>query len=150
MAFSAINKTPGVYIDEVQLPGPIPGVGTSTAAFIGPALSGPINTPKFLTNFTQFVKAFGDPTDPTNPLGPFISTPPVYVTHAVKGFFDNGGATCYFVRVSTAARAHLDLKDGNGTNVLTVSAKREGTDGNNIKVEVQAANRVASVKALRV
>jgi Bacteriophage tail sheath protein len=150
MAFSAINKTPGVYIDEVQLPGPIPGVGTSTAAFIGPALSGPINTPTFLTNFTQFVKAFGDPTNPSDPLGPFISNPPVYVTHAVKGFFDNGGATCYFVRASTAARSHLDLKDGNGTNVITVSAKREGSDGNNIKVEVQAANRVASVKALRV
>ena len=31
--FTATNKAPGVYIEEVQLPGPISGVGTST----GPA-----------------------------------------------------------------------------------------------------------------
>jgi uncharacterized protein len=44
-AFVATNKAPGVYIDEVQLPGPIAGVGTSTAAFVGPALRGPMRTP---------------------------------------------------------------------------------------------------------
>ncbi|HMG36483.1 MAG TPA: phage tail sheath subtilisin-like domain-containing protein [Blastocatellia bacterium] len=150
MAFTAINKTPGVYIDEVQLPGPIPGVGTSTVAFIGPARSGPINTPTFLTNFTQFAKAFGDPLNPDDLNGPYISTPPVFVTHAVRGFFDNGGATMYFVRVATAFRSHVDLKDANGTNTLVVTAKREGSDGDQIKVEVQAANRVASVKSVRI
>src|SRR5262249_25237772 len=150
MAFTATNKTPGVYIDEVQLPGPIPGVGTSTVAFIGPARSGPINKPTFLTNWTQFAKQFGDPSSPDDLLGPYISTPPVYVTHAVRGFFDNGGATCYFVRVATSFRSHVDLKDANGTNTLLVAAKVEGSNGDQIKVEVQAANRVASVNALRV
>ena len=78
MAFVATNKAPGVYIDEIDVPGPIPGVGTSTAAFIGPAQQGPINKPTFLTSFTQFQNAFGD----------YILTPLVYVTHAVRGFFD--------------------------------------------------------------
>ncbi|GEM18729.1 hypothetical protein [Nitrosococcus oceani] len=41
MAFSAINKAPGVYIDEIQVAGPIAGVSTSVAAFIGPARPGP-------------------------------------------------------------------------------------------------------------
>lgn len=137
MAFVAINKTPGVYIDEIQVPGPIPGVGTSTAAFVGPARRGPINTPVFLTNWSQFVEAFGEQDD----LGPFITTVPVYVTHAVRGFFDNGGSTCFFVRVATAARATLSLNDRNATPqpTLRVTAKNEGTGGNNITVEVQDA-----------
>ena len=33
-------KTPGVHIIEVTPPSPIAGVGTSTAAFIGPAVAG--------------------------------------------------------------------------------------------------------------
>ena len=78
--FVTTNRAPGVYIEEVQEAGPIAGVGTSTAAFIGPAEHGPINTPTFLTNFTQFQNAFGD----------YIPAPMVYVTHAVRGFFDNG------------------------------------------------------------
>jgi len=149
MAFNAIDKTPGVYIDEIKVPGPIPGVGTSTAAFIGPAKSGPINTPTFLTNWSQFARQFGDPGKPDDSLGPYVSAPPVYVTHAVRGFFDNGGASCYFVRVATAARASLTLKDRSGTDSLVVTAKQEGKAGNEIKVEIQNSSRVASVKLVR-
>src|SRR5262245_20326799 len=100
MALSVINKAPGVYIEEVQLPSPIAGAGTITAAFFGPARRGPINRPTFLTNWTEFVTTFGAQ-DPLDPLGPYILDPPVYVTHAVRGFFDNGGTSCYFVRVGT-------------------------------------------------
>jgi phage tail sheath protein FI len=132
MPFSAIDKAPGVYIEEVQLPGPIKGVGTSTAAFIGPARNGPINTPTFLTNWTQFLETFSIP----DALGPFITAPLVYVTHAVRGFFENGGASCYFVRVSTAARASLNLKDRAGTPTLNVAAKQDGVAGKDITVEV--------------
>jgi phage tail sheath protein FI len=142
MAFAVTNKAPGVYIDEIAVPGPIPGVGTSTAAFIGPALQGPINTPKFLTSFTQFQAAFGDY---------FASGPPVYGTHAVRGFFDNGGASCYFVRVGTAVRANRALNDRGATPspTLVVTAKQEGVAGNAITVEVQDASIVASVAAVR-
>jgi phage tail sheath protein FI len=149
MTFVATNKTPGVYIDEVQLPGPIPGVGTSTAAFIGPARRGPINTPTFLTNWTQFKAAFGT-NDPTDPTDPYIPSPPVYVTHAVRGFFDNGGSLCYFVRVSTAVRAWWRLLDRAGAPqpTLVVTAKNEGVAGNNITVQVQDAS-IASATALQ-
>lgn len=149
MAFNAINKTPGVYIEEIKVPGPIPGVGTSTAAFIGPALSGPINTPTFLTNWSQFARQFGDPSKPDDPASPYVSEMPVYVTHAVRGFFDNGGASCYFVRVATAARASLKLEDANGTPTLVARAKQEGPAGNQIKVEIQHSSRVASVNPVR-
>ena len=152
MAFTATNKTPGVYIDEIQVPGPIPGVGTSTVAFIGPARNGPINTPTFLTNWTQFAQQFGVEANPDSPIGPFdpyVSDPPVYVTHAVRGFFDNGGALCYFVRVATAARSSLDLLDRNGTKTLVATAKQDGSAGDQIKVEIQDSSRVASVKPVR-
>jgi uncharacterized protein len=139
--FVATNKAPGVYIEEVQVPGPIAGVGTSTAAFIGPAERGPLNRPTFLTNFTQFQNTFGG----------YIFAPTVYVTHAVRGFFDNGGTTCYFVRVGTAAPASGTLADRAGTPqpTLVVTAKQEGVAGNAIAVEVQDAHIISSVNAFR-
>lgn len=146
MTFVATNKAPGVYIDEIQVPGPIAGVGTSTAAFIGPARLGPINTPVFLTNWSQFVDAFGE----ADALGPFITSTPVFVTHAVRGFFDNGGTTCFFVRVATAAQASLTLDDRNAAAqpTLVVSWKADGTGGNNATVAVQDAS-IATTTAER-
>src|SRR5262245_14180546 len=150
MAFTATNKAPGVYIDEVQVPGAIAGVSTSIAAFVGPARRGPMNKPVFLTSWTQFVNQFG-PQDPQDPQGPFITDPQVWVAHALRGFFDNGGSACYFVRVGTGVQASLPLLDHTtpGRPTLVVMAKQEGTAGNKIKVEVQNANIVASVEAVR-
>lgn len=148
MAFSVINRAPGVYIDEVQLPGPIAGVATSVAAFVGPARNGPMNAPTFLTNWTQFVDTFGINDD----AGPYLTGPPVQVTHAVRGFFENGGATCFFVRIGTAAAASLTLQDraapaSNPT--LEVMAQEEGVAGNAIAIEVQDASIVPNVAAAR-
>src|SRR5205807_1555539 len=91
--------TPGVYIEELPAAGPIEGVGTSTAAFIGPALKGPIKVPTEVTNWTQFKDTFGD----------YITTPRQYLAYAVEGFFKNGGTVAYIVRVGTARRASLNL-----------------------------------------
>ncbi len=126
MAFTATNKTPGVYIDEIDRPGPIAGVATSTAGIIGPAEKGPIGVPTFLTNETQF----------TNTFGGYITAPPVYATHAVHGFFVNGGATLYYVRVSTAARSTLALVDRSAVATIAVTAKVEGVAGDGITVAV--------------
>lgn len=145
--FNAFEKTPGVYIQEILVPGPIPGVGTSTAVFIGPARQGPINAPTSLTNWTQFKDAFGLSDD----FGPYFPTGGVYAPHAVRGFFDNGGTHCYFVRVATAARASRALNDRAGAPkaALVVTAKTEGVAGNAITVEVQDAHIVAAVAASR-
>jgi len=139
--FNVINKMPGVYIQEIDVPGPIAGVSTSIAAFIGPALTGPILQPTRVTNFTQFANAFGLPNGNGN-LSPFFAQGGIYAPHAVRGFFDNGGATCYFVRVSRARRASLTLADRAGTPqpTLVVRARTEGLAGNTITVTVQDAN----------
>src|SRR5690242_14089689 len=130
MAFAATNKAPGVYIDEIQVPGPISPAGTSTTAFIGPAQMGPLNKPTFLTNAEQFLNKFGT----------YIEDPQrVYVTHAVNGFFNEGGGACYFVRVGTGVQAWLTLKDRGATAqpVLVATALTEGKAGNDITVQVE-------------
>ena len=53
------GKAPGVYIQEITIPGPIAGAATSIAAFVGPAETGPLFTPLELTNITQFNTLFG-------------------------------------------------------------------------------------------
>jgi len=127
--------TPGVYIVEAPANGPIVGVGTSTTAFIGAALSGPLFTPTVVTNWTQFVNTFGSY---------MIGPPQLYMAYAVKGFFDNGGTTAYIVRVGTASVASLQLADGGGTGTaaLVVSAQQAGVAGNSITVAVAASQIV--------
>lgn len=135
--FNAAGQVPGVYIKESDVPGPIPGVGTSTAAIVGPALSGPINTPTPVTNFDQFKAIFGG----------YITSPMVFATHAVKGFFDEGGSNCYFVRTGTAVRASrvlFDRSGGAGRETLVVQAKKEGLSGNSVTVDVQDQSIVAT------
>src|SRR5205085_4868085 len=88
--------TPGVYVEEIPSQSkPIEGVGTSIAAFVGLAPGGPINVPMRISNWTQFAKIYGDPSEPRN--GPFM--PGAYLAHSVYGFFQNGGNLCWIVRV---------------------------------------------------
>lgn len=131
--FSTINKAPGVYIQEITIPGPIPGVSTSNAAFVGPAAMGPLGIPTRLTNPDQFKAIFGD----------YVEDPyRVYAAHAVNGFFAEGGQLCYFVRVGNGKQAWLKLMD-RGTSpqaTLKVTALREGTGGNGTTVQVDDAS----------
>src|SRR6476469_9281243 len=89
-------RTPGVYVEEIPYSSkPIEGVGTSTAAFVGLAPGGPVNTPMRIANWTQFARLYSDPSNPDN--GPFMDG--AYLAHAVYGFFQNGGSLCWVVRV---------------------------------------------------
>lgn len=135
-------KTPGVYIEELPATGPITGVGTSTAAFIGPALKGPINMPTKITSWSQFKESFGN----------YITAPRHYMAYGVEGFFKNGGTIVYIVRVGTATRAFFELDDRDTPSpgkTLRVEAKEEGTGGNSITVQVQDAQIVTAASASR-
>ncbi|MGP8297846.1 phage tail sheath subtilisin-like domain-containing protein [Streptomyces inhibens] len=84
--------SPGVYVEEVASGSrPIEGVGTSVAAFVGLAPTGPLNEPTLVTNWSQYVSSFGDFTDG------------YYLAHSVYGFFNNGGSAAYVVRVGGSA-----------------------------------------------
>ncbi|MEW5538040.1 phage tail sheath family protein [Streptomyces cyaneofuscatus] len=85
--------TPGVYVEEVQSGArPIEGVGTAVAAFVGFAETGPFHQPTLVTNWDQYVHTFGTFTADT------------YLTHAVYGFFANGGGAAYIVRIGGPAQ----------------------------------------------
>ena len=135
----ATYKTPGVYIEEIPAVGPITGVGTSTAAFIGPALQGPLFLPTKITNWSQFKDNFGG----------YIAAPRHYLAYAVEGFFKNGGTVAYIVRVGTASRAFLALNDRAAGQALRVEAKEEGPAGNGITVQVQDAQIVTAASVAK-
>ena len=78
---------PDIYIEEVPLgTRPIQAVGTSTAGFVGaaPDKTAQLNKAVAIPNWTEFVRQYV-------PVGS-TSTP---LSHAVRGFFDNGGTLCY-------------------------------------------------------
>ena len=80
--------SPGVYVEEVDRgTKPLEMVGTSTVAFLGESSVGPVNEPIFCTNWSTFVKHFGD----------FQSSE--FLAHAVYGFFNNGGSRCFVINV---------------------------------------------------
>ncbi|MCE7936998.1 phage tail sheath family protein [bacterium] len=152
-----LYKTPGVYIEELPVAGPIEAVGTSTAAFVGPALAGPMNKPVKVTSWDQFVATFGKNVETefgTNRT-PYSAFPRrLYMPYAVRGFFDNGGTVCYVVRVGNAVRAGRNLNDRTPTAeggpgvALRVEALKEGVAGGDITVEVLDQN-AATTKLAR-
>ncbi|MDF3302971.1 phage tail sheath family protein [Streptomyces tropicalis] len=100
--------SPGVYVEEVASGSrPIEGVGTSVAAFVGLAPAGPLNEPTLVTNWTQYVAAFGDFTEG------------YYLAHSVYGFFNNGGSAAYVVRVGGSPEG---LAQDSGTSAAVGAA----------------------------
>jgi phage tail sheath protein FI len=118
-------------------------VGTSLAAFVGFAERGPVNEPRYIANWTQF----------TNTFGTFL--PGGFLAHAVYGFFNNGGTSCYVTRLAMpedaettkpqrqlpAASAQLPAR-GQGAQGLEITARDAGTAGSNVQVEITAPTAV--------
>jgi phage tail sheath protein FI len=99
---------PDVYIEEVAGGArPIQAVGTSTAGFVGeaPDARARLDEAVAINNWSQFVREFApEGSSSTN------------LSHAVYGFFQNGGSRCYVVNVGKGAltgtgkkRAGLDI-----------------------------------------
>jgi phage tail sheath protein FI len=81
--------SPGVYVEEVDRGSkPIEAVGTNTVGFLGESARGPVNEAVLVTNWSQFVKTFGD-----------FGQASTHLAHGVYGFFNNGGSRCFVVNV---------------------------------------------------
>lgn len=129
---------PGVYIEEFAPGAPIQGVGTSTAVFIGPTSSGPLNEAKKIASWDQFLQSYGDP------------VAGFYLWYAVRGFFENGGKICYIFRVSNAKTDGLILKDrsaGGGQDTIRIWAKKPGVSAPVISVKTAEAHAVQATSA---
>src|SRR3954463_7903156 len=129
--------TPGVYVEEVPSANkPIEGVSTSVAAFVGLTPGGPVNTPMRISNWTQFSKIFGDPSNPDN--GPFMDGS--YMAHSVYGFFQNGGSNCWIVRVGeengAGARPQAALPAAGDKTVETFRAQALPKIDGTVEVEL--------------
>src|SRR6187549_3632909 len=113
--------SPGVYVEEVDRGSkPIEAVGTNTVGFLGESSKGPLNETVLITNWSQFVKTFGDFKDCSE-----------HMAHAVYGFFNNGGSRCFVVNVGAPEQAKTevkaDKKDDKSPNQVTVGGG--GRDG---------------------
>ena len=78
----------------------------TTAAFIGRALRGPLNTPVLLRNFGEFRKRFGGVWSRSS-LGP-----------AVSQFFEHGGRNLYVIRVANNARGAMICLSASGSALI--------------------------------
>jgi len=92
--------SPGVYVEEVDRGSkPIEAVGTNTVGFLGESTKGPQNEAVLITNWSQFVKTFGD----------FKECSQAFA-HGVYGFFNNGGSRCFVVNVGAPETAAAPAK----------------------------------------
>jgi uncharacterized protein len=99
---------PDIYIEEVSGGArPIQAVGTSTVGFVGEAPDGKahVNEAIAINNWSQFTRQFAPENSRSTPL-----------SHAVFGFFQNGGSRCYVVNV------------GRGQPISGGGRKRAGLD----------------------
>ena len=88
----------------------------TTAAFVGRALRGPVNTPIAVENFGEYCRYFGDVWARSS-LGP-----------AVRQFFQHGGKQLYVVRVANNARGALVCLPANGTALVLRAAEPGSTE----------------------
>lgn len=124
--------SPGVYVEEYDSGvKAMEGVGTSTAGFVGMAQKGPVRgLPVLITSMADYQRRFGG----------YLSERDYgelrFLPYAVEQFFNNGGSTCYVMRVcpgdAKAAQAVLGETDEN--RFLTLTAANPGVWGNNIQV----------------
>ena len=108
-----VYRSPGVYVEEVpSAVQAIAGVSTSTAGFIGIApdqielprepytIPTPAGVPRLCTSFSDFRRHFGDFS---------LDIGHNTLTHAVYGFFSNGGIRCFVVRIADAGQIEAAL-----------------------------------------
>jgi uncharacterized protein len=85
-------EAPSVDVEEVtSLADPIEALGTSTVAFVGGSVQGPILEATLITDWEQFEKLFG---------AADFSSKGFHLAHAVRLFFINQGQRAYVVRVT--------------------------------------------------
>ncbi len=134
--------SPGVYMEEFDSGvKAMEGVGTSTAGFVGMAQKGPIKgLPVLITSMADYQRRFG------GYLSERAYGDQRFLPYAVEQFFNNGGSTCYVMRVCKekddtdagkdgAVTAQGILKAGD-TALVTLTAANPGAWGNNIRARL--------------
>lgn len=123
--------SPGVYVEEFDSGiKAMAGVGTSTAGFIGMAQKGiTIGKPRLITSFGEYQRYFG------GYLSENMYCETRYMPYAVEQFFNNGGSSCYVMRVNAPNLASAKTV---ANDFITFTALNKGSIGNNMTVTMSA------------
>jgi phage tail sheath protein FI len=108
---------PGVYVEETTTGHAIAGVATSVTAFLGRAVSGPVNDPVPVTSFGAFERVFGV-LGQTCPMG-----------YAVRDFFLNGGTDALVVRIYKDPAGSTGGPEGAPLDQAAYEGSRAGKTG---------------------
>ena len=90
-------RAPDIYVEEISSgPRPIGAVGTSLAAFLGlaPDPGALVLEPRAINNWTEFLRSYASGPPPAGGKSPSTD-----LSHAVFGFFQNGGSRCIVVNL---------------------------------------------------
>lgn len=138
--------SPGVFIEEVSTgPRPIEGVGTAMAAFVGFAPAGPPNTPVLVTNWSKYIEIFGS-LDASGRRNPHLDG--AFLSHAVYGYFQNGGGRCYVTRVSVGngkeeKSPEVQIQSRSSKAIASLNFTARSTPNSDIQIEVAPASAPA-------
>jgi phage tail sheath protein FI len=126
---SVTTTSPGVYVVEIPSGNrTITGVATSTTAFVGRALCGPVHDPVPIASFADFERTFGGLWRDSG-LG-----------YAVRDFYLNGGGNALVVRVVHAEDATDSARDSASATLavggLSLTAAGPGAWANGLTVTV--------------
>ena len=107
----------GITVTEIAaMDQPIDVSPETTAAFVGRALRGPVNTPVLVKSFGDYRRRFGDIWSRSS-LGP-----------AVRQFFDHGGLQLYVVRVANNARGSMICLPASGSALVLRAVEPGSTE----------------------
>ena len=108
--------TPGIHVaEEVGAGEAIARVATTTVAFVGRALRGPVNHAIAVSSFADFQAVFGGLWQPST------------LSYAVEQFFENGGRLARIVRVVNGGRPATLTLPATKLSALTLEAQCAGT-----------------------
>jgi len=133
---------PGVYIDVRPEGLIVPGrVTVGNIGIVGTAGKGPIGQPVLVGSFPEARQVFGSYDAWDDGAGELT------LTRALEIAYAHGANTVFAVRVAsgTAKKAALTLNSATGACV-TLSAKSEGTWGNDLTVKVEDAKENATIE----
>ena len=110
---------PGVYVEEIPSANkPIQAASTSTAGMVGMTERGPLNTPTLTTSLGDYARKFGGALDPLTFTDGRDGMP-----YAAEGFFNNGGARLYVVRIAGPAAVQSSLSLISADATITSAAR---------------------------
>ena len=107
----------GITVTEIAaMDHPVDVAPETTAAFVGRALRGPLNTPVLVRSFGDFQRRFGESWSRSS-LGP-----------SVRQFFEHGGLQLYVVRVANSARGAMVCLPASGSAMVLRAVEPGSTE----------------------